>query len=365
MNNDRRDYRLERRIIKGAIIFVIVATILSMMTAPLILAITVTVIHPPFQPQIGTEPESQSQIKPSPKATQDIPGLYLQLYQQAGERFHVPWPILAGIGRVECNHGRLTAIPGCQPGQANAFGAAGPMQFLKDSTWKAYALPGMNDIYNPMDAIMAAGNKLASDGAKDPAGIRQAIFAYNHDSDYVNSVLDFAQQYTQGDLWSVIGQWQQGLQSASTNARSATNTGINAGQSVAGAIGGSVGTSQITPVQAPAIPGVPARGFSTGTFPFGQCTWWAAFNHNGVTWNGNATDWWANSPANLHMSQPAVGSIAVWKAGTAYGMYGHVAIVTAVQQNSFTVSEMNYRGWGVVDQRVTSFPDPSLWGFIK
>lgn len=365
MNNDRQDYRLERRLIKGAIIFVIIATILSMMTAPLLLAITVTVIRPPFQPQTGGEPQSQSQIKPSPKAIQDIPGLYLQLYQQAGERFHVPWPILAGIGKRECDHGRLTAIPGCQPGQVNGSGAAGPMQFLIASTWKEYALPGMTNIYNPADAIMAAGRKLAADGASTPAGIQGAIYAYNPLSSYVKDVLDFAQQYTQGDLWSVIGQWQQGIQGAASGAQSAVNTGIAAGQAIPGAIGGPKGTTQIMPVQTPALPGVPASGFSTGTFPFGQCTWWAAFNHQGVTWSGNATDWWANSPGNLHMSQPAVGSIAVWRAGTAYGMYGHVAIVIAVQQNSFTVSEMNYRGVGIVDQRVTSFPDPSLWGFIK
>src|SRR5438034_520040 len=114
MSDDRQDHRLERRLIKGAIIFVIIATILAMMTAPLILAVTITVIRPPFQPQTGGEPQTQGKIKPSPKAISDIPGLYLQLYQQAGDRFHVPWPILAGIGRTECNHGRLTAIPGCQ-----------------------------------------------------------------------------------------------------------------------------------------------------------------------------------------------------------------------------------------------------------
>ena len=367
MNDSRQDYRPERRIIKGAIIFVIIATILSMMTAPLILAITVTVIRPPLQPQTGTQPETQTHIKPSPKAIQDIPGLYLQLYQQAGERFHVPWPILAGIGKAECNHGRLTAIPGCQQGQVNGSGAAGPMQFLIDSTWKSYALPGMTNIYNPADAIMAAGRKLAADGATSPAGIQRAIYAYNPLSSYVNEVLDHAQQYTDGgDLWGTIGQWQQGLQGASNAAQSATNTGLSAGQSVAGVAVKDLGQIRVMPGSStPALPGVSSAGASIPNpgLP-GECTWWAAFNHK-VTWSGNAADWWANSPVTLHMSQPAVGSLAVWKAGTAYGPYGHVAVVIAVQQNSFTVSEMNYSGHGVVDQRVTKYPDPALAGFIK
>src|ERR1700680_1871159 len=38
---------------------------------------------------------------------------------------------------------------------------------------------------------------------------------------------------------------------------------------------------------------VPADGFPD-RFPFGQCTWWAAYNRK-VTWNGNAADWLAEA----------------------------------------------------------------------
>ena len=45
-------------------------------------------------------------------------------------------------------------------------------------------------------------------------------------------------------------------------------------------------------------------------------------------------------------------------------MYGHVGIVIAVAPSSYTVAEMNYRGEGVVDQRIVAWPDPDVEGFI-
>jgi peptidoglycan hydrolase CwlO-like protein len=115
---------------------------------------------------------------------------------------------------------------------------------------------------------------------------------------------------------------------------------------------------------APLFSNVPANGFGN-SFPFGQCTWWAAFNHP-VGWSGNATDWWANARAqNVPTSQsPSVGAVVVWSAGSDYSVYGHVAIVTQLLDGgSFQVSEMNYYGEGIVDTRmVTSHQD--IEGFI-
>jgi peptidoglycan hydrolase CwlO-like protein len=115
---------------------------------------------------------------------------------------------------------------------------------------------------------------------------------------------------------------------------------------------------------APLFSKVPPNGFQN-TFPFGQCTWWAAFNHP-VNWSGNATDWWDNARSQgVRTSQsPSVGAIAVWSAGPLYSIYGHVAIVTRVLGGgAFEVSEMNYYGEGIVDTRtVTSGQD--LKGFI-
>src|SRR5579884_1975768 len=116
---------------------------------------------------------------------------------------------------------------------------------------------------------------------------------------------------------------------------------------------------------APLFPWVPEGGFPD-PFPWGQCTSCAAFQHR-VSWNGNAGDWWANARAAgaAESRGPSLGAIAVWRAGGAYGIYGHVGVVVAVASDRFTVAEMNYVGLGVVDQRVASLADPDLLGFIR
>jgi cell wall-associated NlpC family hydrolase len=126
----------------------------------------------------------------------DIPPRYLLLYEQAGFAFHVPWPVLAGIGKVECDHGQ-DPNPACsQPGGTNSTGAGGPMQFLA-STWQTYGISasvtGRPDRWNPADAIFSAANLLRQNGA--PAQLEQAIFAYNHSQAYVQQVLAWAGLY--------------------------------------------------------------------------------------------------------------------------------------------------------------------------
>jgi len=71
---------------------------------------------------------------PSPVAVRDIPASMLAIYQQVGAQYKLPWEILAGIGKEECDHGQLpdpscTPQPGAKgPGVANFAGASGPMQ---------------------------------------------------------------------------------------------------------------------------------------------------------------------------------------------------------------------------------------------
>jgi surface antigen len=109
---------------------------------------------------------------------------------------------------------------------------------------------------------------------------------------------------------------------------------------------------------------VPDGGFPD-RFPYGQCTWWAAYNRR-VTWNGNAGDWLVNAKAQgvATAGTPTVGAIVVYPAGRAYSQYGHVAIVTAVDATGYTVSEMNFTGWGKVDTRTIAWPDRQVSGFI-
>jgi cell wall-associated NlpC family hydrolase len=133
---------------------------------------------------------------PSQTAVADIPTDYLLLYEQAGVAFDVPWQVLAGIGKVECDHGR-NLDPACwQEGAENAAGAGGPMQFLA-STWQEYGIAasgsGAPDRWNPTDAIVSAANFLKANGAPDT--LEPAVFAYNHSDSYVQQVLAWADLY--------------------------------------------------------------------------------------------------------------------------------------------------------------------------
>jgi hypothetical protein len=134
--------------------------------------------------------------QPSEEADADIPALYLRIYEAAAARYRLDWTVLAGIGRVECDHGRDPA-PSCTiPGALNYAGAGGPAQFLV-STWARYGVTpsgrGTPNMWNPVDAIFSMANYLRASGA--PGDYRRAIFAYNHAWWYVADVLSWARVY--------------------------------------------------------------------------------------------------------------------------------------------------------------------------
>lgn len=137
---------------------------------------------------------------PSLLALSNIPPTYLALYMSAAPTCPgLPWAVLAGIGTVESDNGQSNA-PGVHSG-ANYAGAEGPMQF-EPPTFAEYQVTidnlGAQDIYDPADAIYTAAAMLCANGAASgtPAGIRQAVFAYNHSQAYVTDVLSWATRYT-------------------------------------------------------------------------------------------------------------------------------------------------------------------------
>jgi surface antigen len=98
------------------------------------------------------------------------------------------------------------------------------------------------------------------------------------------------------------------------------------------------------------------------TFAYGYCTWYVATRRY-IPWNGNAIDWWPNARAYGYAegSAPAVGAVMV----TRESSIGHVAYVESVNgDGSWTVSEMNYSGWNVVDRRTISPGKVPVVGFI-
>lgn len=133
------------------------------------------------------------------------------------------------------------------------------------------------------------------------------------------------------------------------------------------AVGSAAGAAALAPRGAPGaplFPWVPVGGFEDH-FPYGECTWWAAYNRR-VSWNGNAADWLVNARAQgvATANAPSIGAIAVFTPGGAYSELGHVAVVIAVRPTSYTVSEMNAVGHGKLSTRVITWPDPAVQGFI-
>ncbi len=145
----------------------------------------------------GNQAVAQSAGVPSPTALADIPTELLPIYQESAEATcGMRWAVLAAIGKVETDHGRST-LPGIRSGE-NFAGAGGPMQFLQP-TWNVYGVDGDGDgdgdRYDPVDAIWGAANYLCASGAGEADQLRDAIFAYNHATWYVDKVLEQAAAY--------------------------------------------------------------------------------------------------------------------------------------------------------------------------
>lgn len=103
-------------------------------------------------------------------------------------------------------------------------------------------------------------------------------------------------------------------------------------------------------------------GGGTGhRFPYGYCTWYVAQKRY-VPWGGNASAWLANAKASGKAtgSTPRPGAIVV----TRESRWGHVALVEKVNGSSFTISEMNYAGFGKKSTRTLSAKSSVVRGFI-
>ena len=88
-------------------------------------------------------------------------------------------------------------------------------------------------------------------------------------------------------------------------------------------------------------------------YPWGQCTYYVATVYNIPGDWGNADTWFPSAQAAGYVTTgtPTPGAVVVWGSGGGYSVYGHVGVVQSVQGGTFTVTEMNFYGVGIVDTR--------------
>lgn len=171
-----------------------------------------------------------------------------------------------------------------------------------------------------------------------------------------------AQKY-HADAASIIGYnaiRNPGVLAAGTYVMIPDGTGFTASQDA----GSGPAASQGQAAAATADPSViPHGGSGYNHFPWGQCTYYVASRRN-IPWNGNAWQWFgaAQSYGMATGYRPRAGAIMVtWESR----YYGHVAIVEQVYgDGSYLISEMNYRGLGIVDYRHIIPGQVPLIGFI-
>jgi surface antigen len=107
---------------------------------------------------------------------------------------------------------------------------------------------------------------------------------------------------------------------------------------------------------------------TSNTYDFGYCTYWAALRREQTNrpipnnW-GNANTW----ADRAVLAGYTVGRVPVAGAimQTTAGPLGHVAYVEAVSlDGSWTISEMNFKGWDIVDERTLTRSDTKNYSFI-
>jgi membrane-bound lytic murein transglycosylase B len=193
----------------------------------------------PELPAAAADPDPVRQWADQVAAVVDIPARAVVAYVNAelAMREHQPgchlsWATMAGIGRIESNHGRFAgrrlgedgrpsapiigialdgspgvrAIPdtdgGLFDGDAVFDRAVGPLQFIP-STWNKWATDGngdgIGDPQNIDDAAMAAARYLCAGGRdlSTGAGWWSAVMSYNNSVEYAQKVFAMAERYAE------------------------------------------------------------------------------------------------------------------------------------------------------------------------
>ena len=202
----------------------------------------------PVGPGDVSEPVQKVLTSPAVTTALDasgIPEVALEAYQRAADALavsdaacHLPWQLLAAIGRVESDNGQfggavllpdgygtrpIYGIPldgrdgvalvrdtdgGKLDGDPDFDRAVGPMQFIP-STWALYGVDGngdgKKDPNNIFDAALGAADYLCADGGDlaNPAQEAAAVLRYNDADEYVHVVLALTASYEHGEFATV------------------------------------------------------------------------------------------------------------------------------------------------------------------
>ncbi|MFP3357435.1 lytic transglycosylase domain-containing protein [Planococcus sp. SIMBA_143] len=140
----------------------------------------------------------------------------ITLYQEAADRYEIPWTLLAAHHRIETKFSTMDPL-------LSPVGAEGHMQFMP-CTFVGWSHPtcsgqgqgeipqadktnpeviakyggygvdadgdGLADPYNLEDALHSAANYLAQNGAAE-GDLERAIYRYNHSDEYVEDILHY------------------------------------------------------------------------------------------------------------------------------------------------------------------------------
>ncbi|MCC2278456.1 hypothetical protein LKL35_23970 [Streptomyces sp. ET3-23] len=178
----------------------------------------------------------------APDGATGIPATALAAYKHAEDLAkdlypgcHIPWQLIAGIGKVESEHASGYGLRSDGSTEKPIIGpaltgdkfalvkdtdggrwdgdpvydhAVGPMQFIP-STWESYGADGrglgIKDPNNIFDAAAGTARYLCA-GNKDlsnPADLDRAILSYNSSRDYVNAVEAWMRTYQSGEAVSL------------------------------------------------------------------------------------------------------------------------------------------------------------------
>ena len=131
---------------------------------------------------------------PTPFAMADIPPQYIDLFKSAGQKYEIPWTVLAAIAKHDSAYGQ---------NMDNGF------VVIPEGHWETYGQDGdMDDLISdqsPWDAVYTMANYLINNGFKDsPAKALNSIY---HNPSHVQDIIRTAEAYTDVLLPVISGKW--------------------------------------------------------------------------------------------------------------------------------------------------------------